>query len=66
MNQETYKSIQKLARKIKRELSDEEILLLIRILSEKDLARFSEHKDSTAYGNYAHVTKVCIACGRPI
>ena len=62
-----YSSIPELAHKIRAELSEDEFKLLIKLLIRNNIAEFSEYRqDSTASGTYAPVSKVCLACGRPM
>lgn len=62
-----YSSIPELAHKIKSELSEYEFKQLIKQLVENNTAQFSEYRqDTTASGTYAPISKVCLACGRPM
>ncbi len=61
-----YSSIPDLAYKIKLGLSEEELKELIQEIFRGDIQKFSEYRDSIAYGTYAPVSKVCSTCGRPL
>jgi hypothetical protein len=62
----TYYTVSGLARKIESQLSESEIKQLIRELVKNHPAEFQERTDTVALGRYAPVTKVCIACNRPL